>query len=232
MSASKFVKRPGGSSPRTRGTGRIHQHIPGRVRFIPAHAGNRRVSGFRPAPATVHPRARGEQGCMSPLDKAIDGSSPRTRGTAQTSCLRAASRRFIPAHAGNRNSSRVSGRPRTVHPRARGEQVLVKRTRRDSTGSSPRTRGTGHYDAALQILPGFIPAHAGNRPCRGGDTLAAAVHPRARGEQSVTARCSAAASGSSPRTRGTGHMGGEHGTETRFIPAHAGNSRVIRQSVH
>src|SRR5690606_824300 len=33
--------------------------------------------------------------------------------------------RFIPAHAGNRASYRPAGRCRSVHPRARGEQVIV-----------------------------------------------------------------------------------------------------------
>ncbi len=95
-----------GSSPRTRGT------EPGDLlgaddrRFIPAHAGNsHRQRHFR-FPASVHPRARGEQANKGRPQQIPGGSSPRTRGTASLAGGDLASRRFIPAHAGNRPPSR------------------------------------------------------------------------------------------------------------------------------
>ena len=50
-----------GSSPRTRGTGRIVPDQFRRARFIPAHAGNSDDDVREPALRPVHPRARGEQ---------------------------------------------------------------------------------------------------------------------------------------------------------------------------
>ncbi len=71
-----------GSSPRTRGTAIINVAAIGITRFIPADAGNRfqshGVAGARP----VHPRGRGEQNAKGRMTKAYNGSSPRTRGTA------------------------------------------------------------------------------------------------------------------------------------------------------
>ena len=50
--------------------------------------------------------------------------------------------RFIPAHAGNRQLLQNLALDKPVHPRARGEQGLIKATDPSWDGSSPRTRGT------------------------------------------------------------------------------------------
>ena len=53
--------------------------------------------------------------------------------------------------------------------------------------------------------------------------LVLSVHPRGRGEQSSGTCQSQSVSGSSPRTRGTEHMGHSAAVVLRFIPADAGN---------
>ena len=133
----------GGSSPRTRGTARRPKNSLSVCRFIPAHAGNSWVSGFRPAPATVHPRARGEQSMRRAQATACAGSSPRTRGTGVGGQAAVQPVRFIPAHAGNRTTPSHSNADRAVHPRARGEQQDIHAAASLGIGSSPRTRGTG-----------------------------------------------------------------------------------------
>ena len=93
----------------------------------------------------------------------------------------------------------------SVHPRACGEQIL----RLDPENRAPR----------------FIPAHAGNRTRSTGPGPARPVHPRACGEQDSGRWTRPAATGSSPRMRGTEAYNGRAGRECRFIPAHAGNRR-------
>ena len=152
-----------GSSPRTRGTDERHGRSAAPRRFIPAHAGNRSITLAGGEQREVHPRARGEQFTFRSMATCSAGSSPRTRGTADGQRLRSAGRRFIPAHAGNSDTRRVSGAASTVHPRARGEQWARMARMAASAGSSPRTRGTERARRGQEPHQRFIPAHAGNR---------------------------------------------------------------------
>ncbi len=74
-----------GSSPRGRGTHRqIRRRQAGR-RFIPAWAGNTRITGPPPARTPVHPRVGGEHIPLHAGEAKCAGSSPRGRGTRATS---------------------------------------------------------------------------------------------------------------------------------------------------
>ena len=90
-----------GSSPRLRGTPKCAP-IPKRAgRFIPAPAGNAVEPGRVGLDLAVHPRACGERVSRGPEIRRECGSSPRLRGTLRLVSLETASRRFIPAPAGN-----------------------------------------------------------------------------------------------------------------------------------
>ena len=90
-----------GSSPRVRGTlWPTMRRRPPR-RFIPAGAGNAARSRRTARPHTVHPRGCGERVWPSSATRRFTGSSPRVRGTRGGRHARRASRRFIPAGAGN-----------------------------------------------------------------------------------------------------------------------------------
>ena len=156
-------RRPAGSSPRTRGTGRAAGDGRRPSRFIPAHAGNSGDGARKAGRGTVHPRARGEQAQYHAFAQDPAGSSPRTRGTALAAQSGDAVLRFIPAHAGNSDLLLFALKPVTVHPRARGEQMDQSSSARGAGGSSPRTRGTVAHDLRGTRLARFIPAHAGNR---------------------------------------------------------------------
>ena len=238
-----------GSSPRTRGTRHDNSRRSCRIRFIPAHAGNTHPPPVSPVRASVHPRARGEHMSIGLYWQLVGGSSPRTRGTPDSqdqmhSCLRfipahagntpsrAHTRhpyaRFIPAHAGNTTERRDRRRWLTVHPRARGEHVPRCRVHEDRAGSSPRTRGTQGVDARVGGGCRFIPAHAGNTAGMSPRIFRVSVHPRARGEHPLSPCGPEHIFGSSPRTRGTPFPYREPVAETRFIPAHAGNTSRCR----
>ncbi len=147
------------------------------------------------------------------------------RGTDRSLSLYRPRIRFIPAHAGNSARVRVSRAPKTVHPRACGEQDGNAAAGTVLTGSSPRMRGTGDHGDGCDLLARFIPAHAGNSRCGGSSRPIGTVHPRACGEQGRLDRRFWNAYGSSPRMRGTVRWGRIVRACGRFIPAHAGNSR-------
>ena len=193
-------------------------------RFIPAGAGNTLPCPSAPRPRPVHPRRRGEHSFFSSSPRPESGSSPQARGTPARQPPPTRAHRFIPAGAGN---TRPHGRRHhrlTVHPRRRGEHI-ARRWRGTSTcGSSPQARGTHLEFANLASANRFIPAGAGNTQYNSPIGFAIAVHPRRRGEHTVSNLASAAIDGSSPQARGTLFSLRCVARPARFIPAGAGNT--------
>ena len=151
-----------GSSPRGRGTPYLAlAHAP-IVRFIPAWAGNARISHIRAVGRPVHPRVGGERRAVEVEHDSHTGSSPRGRGTRSDRPDRGPGRRFIPAWAGNANDARVRTAQRAVHPRVGGERVDIVLHRDHGGGSSPRGRGTRAHSVCPFVCIRFIPAWAGN----------------------------------------------------------------------
>jgi len=111
-----------------------------------------------------------------------------------------------------------------VHPRARGERAGHRGLMRCCSGSSPRTRGTHGQQFPPRQTRRFIPAHAGNALCVDENAALSPVHPRARGERTVSNFRHGRRGGSSPRTRGTHTLVPPSEALGRFIPAHAGNA--------
>ena len=200
---ARTPKHDPGSSPRVRGTGLLPMRSRRLHRFIPARAGNgANISRIKHA-GSVHPRACGERSCGSISSHSWNGSSPRVRGTVLHHHGHDDRSRFIPARAGNGpiNQFRPSWTP--VHPRACGERLKISAGSHDSTGSSPRVRGTapacllGHHNVR------FIPARAGNGSIAPSTQRATTVHPRACGERADSSCRRRTNHGSSPRVRGT-----------------------------
>ena len=213
-----------GSSPRVRGTGKRPTLVRVERRFIPACAGN--SCGFCRflVHTPVHPRVCGEQAIRSQVASSGFGSSPRVRGTAHAKPMTRYSKRFIPACAGNSRSRGLLFIRFAVHPRVCGEQVARQPHGPNSSGSSPRVRGTDSSSVTSVQTHWFIPACAGNRPRRTRWTFGWPVHPRVCGEQANKAGDLTYRAGSSPRVRGTASMSLSSDHHDRFIPACAGNS--------
>ena len=73
-----------GSSPLTRGIRGPKPENVEKARFIPAHAGNTAGSSNGTRRTQVHPRSRGEYGCLQRPVLIGMGSSPLTRGILRT----------------------------------------------------------------------------------------------------------------------------------------------------
>ena len=139
------------------------------------------------------------------------GSSPLTRGTREKVHLLFLRTRFIPAYAGNSETSSLLA---VVH-----------------NGSSPLTRGTPTETSEPQTGRRFIPAYAGNSRIVTLRMIRTPVHPRLRGELFKIPRYYDRLLGSSPLTRGTLHNHPWSRSRHRFIPAYAGNSASFRSTV-
>jgi len=218
----------GGSSPRGRGTAETAAKCIGRVRVIPAWAGNSVWPGSVRAVAAGHPRVGGEQSAPKRSYWTRGGSSPRGRGTDAAGNAPLDSTRVIPAWAGNSRRSARRYAATAGHPRVGGEQVSLIYAWSDAGGSSPRGRGTGRLPFWKRGPVRVIPAWAGNRYDDRHNAPQFSGHPRVGGEQSACQVVKAHSTGSSPRGRGTG-LDPECGELLfRVIPAWAGNSARIR----
>ena len=174
------------------------------ARFIPTRVGNRERPCRAAGRAPVHPHARGEQLFATNGVNAIVGSSPRAWGTVQEWTLRPHSIRFIPTRVGNRDRDRLGAWLASVHPHARGEQMVGRIQRSITTGSSPRAWGTASRLQLRSRCRRFIPTRVGNSFACASRGCGLPVHPHARGEQVHLARIVTPSIGSSPRAWGTG----------------------------
>ena len=175
-----------GSSPHARGTLTSVPANGRNTRFIPACAGNAQSRTGGERESSVHPRMRGERQWMHAAALALDGSSPHARGTHSMDASVDRHHRFIPACAGNAREQCRRGRLRSVHPRMRGERALTIGGAVLAAGSSPHARGTLVVQLVVQVRSRFIPACAGNAARSAGGPVPWAVHPRMRGERTIS----------------------------------------------
>ena len=134
-----------GLSPLARGTLTRCYPVPFFQRFIPAGAGNTRLSSFSIQPPTVYPRWRGEHDCFRARVIVEVGLSPLARGTRDRRCYAELLERFIPAGAGNTRAYRIADNKLPVYPRWRGEHQAIMSLPENSYGLSPLARGTRVY---------------------------------------------------------------------------------------
>ena len=156
--------RAAGSSPRARGTQHRFGRCAARVRIIPACAGNTSSTAGARGSRSDHPRVRGEH-----ETRAIDaqlrlGSSPRARGTQESTPPSHPHSRIIPACAGNTAPVCPMFFASPDHPRVRGEHCWHQWGSASGGGSSPRARGTHLLPSKGGGAYRIIPACAGNTP--------------------------------------------------------------------
>ena len=152
------------------------------------------------------------------------GSSPRMRGTLYRAYERIVEAGIIPAYAGNTSTQSATPRPRRDHPRVCGEHCWVSEYQMVQWGSSPRMRGTRQRRDDHRLLPGIIPAYAGNTCVRFAPSSASGDHPRVCGEHPDSPDSPSETMGSSPRMRGTQGYAVRPICRSGIIPAYAGNT--------
>ena len=228
---------PRGPSPRVRGTPRQAAGAVAEDGSIPACAGNPPCGASRSAKNRVHPRVCGEPPTGHQHAPSSSGPSPRVRGTPMPASGCACSARSIPACAGNPSRRVDRGGGGGVHPRVCGEPSSTACASSGGRGPSPRVRGTPRQRPVPPMLPGSIPACAGNPSARSCSCTPTRVHPRVCGEPSVQGGEPPGRAGPSPRVRGTLRHAARARDRRRSIPACAGNPptaarRPKRAQVH
>ena len=156
------------------------------------------------------------------------GSSPRVRGKPGPGLQEAARRGLIPARAGKTRTPAPMRAARWAHPRACGENVVMRLGPGKLAGSSPRVRGKPHGPVLSGQERGLIPARAGKTASARTPSCARTAHPRACGENWDLTTEDIPALGSSPRVRGKPHELVFIDLSLGLIPARAGKTGRIR----
>ena len=176
-------------------------------RIIPADAGN--THGWNPwgHHGRDHPRGCGEHSTSRPARRPCMGSSPRRRGTPTAPVSTEASKRIIPADAGNTRPGRRDPAASPDHPRGCGEHHPCPPGFKTVLGSSPRMRGTQLRYTVTPFSKRIIPADAGNTFVIPSHKVEKKDHPRGCGEHASGHPNCLCVTGSSPRMRGTLYQG-------------------------
>ena len=216
-----------GSSPRVRGTPGMAEAGQAHHGIIPACAGNTRDGRSGAGTPWDHPRVCGEHHLVQRERLLRQGSSPRVRGTQDRTGRHRHDPGIIPACAGNTVVFSNECRFSQDHPRVCGEHPGLLVLPKDTTGSSPRVRGT-HPPMVLRPVPdGIIPACAGNTSTFLRSRSTARDHPRVCGEHVTVADLDHPDLGSSPRVRGTLGIPASIMLAAGIIPACAGNTHIV-----
>ena len=226
--AERFVhSRPGeGRSPRGRGS-RVRQGLePGTKGSIPAWAGE----PYRITPTggdtRVDPRVGGGAGDRVAQACALEGRSPRGRGSHDRRAVEANPDGSIPAWAGEPTIASSARDQGAVDPRVGGGAPRVPLRLVGRRGRSPRGRGSRVRQGGGVAAQGSIPAWAGEPAQARPSSLTAGVDPRVGGGAKMFGRADERQEGRSPRGRGS-PLGDEPvPTRVRSIPAWAGEPRT------
>ena len=157
----------------------------GRLRSIPAHAGETRQRPFAEDHSRVHPRACGGNVVGAGTSGERPGPSPRMRGKLNDFYYSHSTNGSIPAHAGETHGGSVNLTLPWVHPRACGGNPSIDTHPDPGVGPSPRMRGKPSSSGCHPSPPGSIPAHAGETPPHFRSRARSPVHPRACGGNAV-----------------------------------------------
>ena len=178
--------------------------------------------------AGIIPAYAGSTFSWVPINVAISGSSPHTRGAPPDHASPGPLFGIIPAYAGSTTHQTTARRHYEDHPRIRGEHDARGIQGPLDAGSSPHTRGARPARPAQVVSTRIIPAYAGSTAGPAGSGCFDEDHPRIRGEHGSWGRVSLAGLGSSPHTRGARGGGSGQDAGCDIIPAYAGSTPAGR----
>ncbi len=156
-----LLKKPGGLSPRVRGSLKRELAAADGHGSIPAGAGEPGDVLTEFDLSGVYPRGCG--GATSNLSPAASpsGLSPRVRGSRQSPARAYRASGSIPAGAGEPPTVSLWLRDPRVYPRGCGGAMNMPRDQVAAWGLSPRVRGSLSAAGAARLFEGSIPAGAG-----------------------------------------------------------------------
>ena len=178
--------------------------------------------------STVHPHARGDNEETCGQGRRHDGSPPRAWGQCNDDPRYPGGQRFTPTRVGTMSKGKPPYFQYSVHPHARGDNLIASTRGRWIIGSPPRAWGQCAYSGYEVPHHRFTPKRVGtmggpSRICSG-----APVHPHARGDNSRMARAQDATSGSPPRAWGQCLLAALWTALHRFTPTRVGTMPPMR----
>ena len=212
----------GGLSPRVRGSLGELVGVVVEKRSIPACAGQPRRRLLRQAAAPVYPRVCGAALCVQPRLQGTRGLSPRVRGSPRPARRHRVRLRSIPACAGQPCARAAPAWETSVYPRVCGAAPWESIGSTDTTGLSPRVRGSRSGCRHPGPRRWSIPACAGQPQPGSYECPVPGVYPRVCGAACGSGRMRPGGSGLSPRVRGSLHQTHVHRGHRGSIPACAG----------
>ena len=159
-----------------------------------------------------HPRSRGENTVTWRRNSPPPGTSPLARGKPAGVKAAEQNLRNIPARAGKTFEHQCIFLVFWEHPRSRGENIPMWSARYFVAGTSPLARGK--HSALRRPQPNVL------------------EHPRSRGENETSFMTVATKPGTSPLARGKPSPQLRRAREQRNIPARAGKTCDVMQSLH
>ncbi len=153
-------------------------------------------------PRPVHPHARGDNSIPAAAVAAMAGSPPRAWGQLLSFFLELLGNRFTPTRVGTTEQPSTWHLKGPVHPHARGDNCDEKSIRSWHFGSPPRAWGQHEINDLSRFTIRFTPTRVGTTILDRVASLPLAVHPHARGDNSIPAAAVAAMAGSPPRAWG------------------------------
>ena len=153
------------------------------------------------------------------------GLSPHIRGNESSASLACSVFGSIPAHTGERLADLGDDRDNRVYPRTYGGTSVRRCRRAVPRGLSPHIRGNGHQGPEVQVRPGSIPAHTGERVTREQRIYSLGVYPRTYGGTLYFMQRQCRVVGLSPHIRGNVIWSISVIASIGSIPAHTGERR-------
>src|SRR5208337_881211 len=165
------------------------------------------------------------------------GSPPRAWGQHQVNRVPGASDRFTPTRVGTTAARHSNAPATTVHPHARGDNLVSPRAHPSPFGSPPRAWGQRLKGKWERRHRRFTPTRVGTTYAREVQDGRIPVHPHARGDNATCRAVVSARSGSPPRAWGQPRQPPLLLRPTRFTPTRVGTTRppkstMGRSSVH
>ena len=211
-----------GLSPRVRGNHGYPIEQVHEMRSIPASAGEPDSPNIHGLDWRVYPRECGGTLSSFRCQDSQQGLSPRVRGNQITPGMGILMMRSIPASAGEPWIFNPLSHDATVYPRECGGTQVNSGIVGALGGLSPRVRGNHRRRAWLRVRWRSIPASAGEPVNTNSPFSSVKVYPRECGGTAITPHAPFPGYGLSPRVRGNPGKSTQKTTESRSIPASAG----------
>src|SRR5208337_3650148 len=206
-------------------------------RFTPTRVGTTRLRTCSRSRLSVHPHARGDNYEHWTRGDRAGGSPPRAWGQHGIRQRRSAVIRFTPTRVGTTPARHSNAPATTVHPHARGDNLVSPRAHPSPFGSPPRAWGQRLKGKWERRHRRFTPTRVGTTYAREVQDGRIPVHPHARGDNATCRAVVSARSGSPPRAWGQPRQPPLLLRPTRFTPTPVGTTRppkstMGRSSVH